>query len=487
MSDIDNLRNKMDEITLNMISLFKSRIDVAKQIGQIKHNIGKGVTDEQREDNLRNKVISLCKELDLDISLGTKFLNFLLNESVRVQSKGKQTHLSIFLKAKSLEEQGRDIIHMEVGEPDLFPPHIVKTSLTQVFDKGFLRYGPVKGIPQFRKALAQYTSENFAHNKTNITPDNILVSPGARFSIFLTISSLLNPGDEIIIIEPAWPAYRDCALYAGAKVKSIPTTLKEGWEPSIQKIQKLITQNTKMLVLNYPNNPTGKILKPKTQDDIVNLAIKNDLYILSDEIYWQHAYHTTWKSILQYNYNKTIVAQSFSKSHAMTGFRIGYAIADPTIIEKMAHLQALCLTNVSEPIQYVAMQALKADLQENHAIIKSRLDILSKKAQEIGLDFVKPDGAMYLFARLKKDDSPNMMISHNGTINHDAPSPNVFDSTKFANTLLSEYGLAVAPGNGFGNYGDFIRLSACIDEKTLIKGMNILDNAIRRENITKEQ
>ena len=455
VSDLDKLRNDMDEITLEMIKLFKSRTDIAMQIGQIKHNIGKDVNDQQREENLRSKIISLCKEIELDTKLGTKFLNFLLNESIRVQSQEKQTHLSIFNKAKSLEEQGKKIIHMEVGEPDFLPPLIVKTSLGHVFDKGFLKYGPTKGIPKFRQALSDYVKRNYNVNG-NVTSDNILVSPGARFSIFLAISSLLDPGDEIIVIEPAWPAYKDCASYANIKVKSVCTTLESNWEPSVREIQKSITPNTKMIVLNYPNNPTGKILPPKIQDEIVNIAMQNDLYVLSDEIYWQYAY-SKWKSILEYNYPKSIVAQSFSKSHAMTGFRIGYAISSPLIIEKMAQLQALCMTNVSEPIQYVAMQALDADTRRNADLIKSRLEILSKKASEIGLDFVKPDGAMYLFARL-------------GT-----PS---LDSAKFTDMLLSKYDLALAPGMGFGNYKDFIRISACRDEKTLIKGMNILNDVI---------
>ncbi|NNL53084.1 MAG: aminotransferase class I/II-fold pyridoxal phosphate-dependent enzyme, partial [Nitrosopumilus sp.] len=347
----------MDEVTLEMIRLLKTRTDIAKEIGEVKKNIGKGVTDEVREGNLRGKVISLCDEIGLDESIATKFFNFLLNESIKVQSINKQTHLSIFLKAKSMEQQGKKIIHMEVGEPDFLPPSIVKKALEDVFDKGFLKYGQARGMPVFREALAKYASNKFS---VDVTEDNIIVSPGARFSIFTAISTLLNPGDEMIVIEPAWPAYKDCALNAGIKVRTISTTLEQKWEPSLEQIKDTINSNTKMIVLNYPNNPTGKILSEKLQDAIVELAKQNDLYVLSDEIYSQYA-KSSWKSILSYNYKKSIVTQSFSKSHAMTGFRIGYAIADTEIIEKMAKLEALCLTNVSEPIQYVAMRALEAD------------------------------------------------------------------------------------------------------------------------------
>ena len=453
MSDIDELRSKMEQVTLEMIKLLKGRTRIAKEIGDIKKNLGKGVTDEVRERNLRSKVISLCNEIGLDDSIGTRFLNFLLNESVKIQSPKEQTHLTIFLKAKSLEEKGKKIIHMEVGEPDFFPPIEVKTALEQVYDKGFLKYGYAKGLPQFRLALAKKISETF---KTNTSQENILVSPGARFSVFLAISTLLNPGDEIIIIEPAWPAYKDSALNAGIKVRGIKTTLKNKWEPDLKQIEETINANTKMIVLNYPNNPTGKILPINIQDEIINLAIKNNLYVLSDEIYAQYSYKE-WKSVLSYNYDKSIVTQSFSKSHAMTGFRIGYAIANAEIIDKMSKLQALSLTNVSEPVQFVALQALNADTSNNTNIIKSRLDVLSKKAKEIGLDFLEPDGAMYLFAKVPKEE---------------------FDAAKFANSLLDK-GLAIAPGGGFGDYKEFIRISACQDEKELMDGISILNDSLK--------
>ncbi len=453
MTDINELRDRMDEITIQMIRLLKIRTDIAKEIGKVKENIGKGVTDETREDSLRSKIIQQCRELGFDESIASKFLNFLLNESIKVQSVNKQTHLSIFLKAKSLEQKGKKIIHMEVGEPDFLPPIVVRNALEEVFNKGFLKYGQSKGMPVFREALAKYISKKYS---VNVSHENIIVSPGARFSIFTAISTLLNPGDEIIVIEPAWPAYTDCALNSGIKVKSIKTKLEENWEPSIQQIKKMINTNSRMIVLNYPNNPTGKILPEKLQDQIIEIAIKNNLYVLSDEIYSEYAFKN-WKSVLSYNYEKSIVTQSFSKSHAMTGFRIGYAIASPEIIDKMARLQALCLTNVSEPIQYVAMRALEADISNNSNTVKTRLEMLTQFAKEMKLDFVVPDGAMYIFARTNQEG---------------------FDGVKFANRLL-EKGLAVAPGEGFGEYKNFIRISACQNEKTLKEGMNILSGVLR--------
>jgi len=362
------------------------------------------------------------------------------------------------LKAKALEEEGKKIIHLEVGEPDFKPPKEVKTALAEVYDKGYGKYGPAKGITELRKDLAVIEQSELEDDARFVLSDNIMICPGARFAVYLAITTLLNPGDEIIVIEPAWPAYKDCALNAGIKVRTIKTTLETKWEPSIDQINNAINENTKMIILNYPNNPTGKILSDELLDSIIQTAKEHDLYVLSDEIYekYYNDRHYWAKQVWIYDYEKIIVTKSFSKSHAMTGYRIGWVIAEPSIIEKMSKLQALSLTNVSEPIQYVALQALKVDTSENTEIIKSRLDALVKSAKDIGLEFIKPDGAMYLFAKTKYKD---------------------FDATKFSEKLL-EHGVAIAPGEGFGDYKEFFRITA-IDETRLKEGMTILDTVLK--------
>ena len=447
MTELEELRKKIEKITIEMLSLLKTRTEIAQEIGKIKNKEGMSVSNESREDELRELVKRQCKEIDFDSNTALKFLNFLLNESVKVQSSESKTHLAIFLKAKELEQKGKKIIHLEVGEPDFQPPINVKKSLSEVYDKGFGKYGPAKGLPEFRTKLAKFANENF---DTKINSENVMVTPGARFGIFLSITTLLDPGDEMIVIEPAWPAYRQCAINAGIKVRTVKTTLENKWEPSMDEILSCINDNTKMIVLNYPNNPTGKILPKILQDQIVEISKKHDLYILSDEIYSNYS-NKDWTSILSYNYEKSIITQSFSKSHSMTGYRIGYLISNQKIVERLEKLEALCLTNVSEPIQYTAMKSLEDDVTNNVKIMNERLEKLEEICKEMELEFVRPDGAMYIFARTKKP----------------------INSSELSEELLN-YGVAIAPGIGFGDYNEFFRISACLDIKTLIEGMDIL-------------
>ena len=447
MTELEELRKKIEEITIEMLTLLKTRTEIAQDIGKIKNKEGMSVSNESREEELRELVKRQCKEIDFDSNTALKFLNFLLNESVKVQSSESKTHLAIFLKAKELEQKGKKIIHLEVGEPDFQPPINVKKSLSEVYDKGFGKYGPAKGLPEFRTKLAEFANENF---DAKINSENVMVTPGARFGVFLSITTLLDPGDEMIVIEPAWPAYRQCAINAGIKVRTVKTTLENKWEPSIDEISSCINDNTKMLVLNYPNNPTGKILPKTLQDKIVEIARKHDLYILSDEIYSNYS-NKEWTSILSYNYEKSIITQSFSKSHSMTGYRIGYLISNQKIVERLAKIEALCLTNVSEPIQYTAMNSLEEDVTDNVKLINERLTKLGEICKEMELEFVKPDGAMYIFARTK----------------------NPINTSELSEKLL-DHGVAIAPGIGFGDYNEFFRISACLDIKTLIQGMDIL-------------
>jgi aspartate aminotransferase len=255
----------------------------------------------------------------------------------------------------------------------------------------------------------------------------------------------------MVIFEPAWPAYRDCANFIGVKVKAIKTSVEQKWDLDLEELEKMITPNTKMIVLNSPNNPTGKIIQQREMEYILKLATKNNIFVLSDEVYSMYSY-IPYRSILEFEYDKSIMVSSFSKSHAMTGFRVGYAIASKNIIDKISKIQAIAVTSVAEPMQYAAVAAMKSNVTNNATLMKKRLDFIRRELEDIPCDFINPDGGMYYFLRFKNNIDVNKII---------------FD-------LLNE-GVAVAPGTGFGeSYFDFIRISACQPIKLLNDGLKIL-------------
>lgn len=430
------------------------RNELSKQIGVIKNKLRIDVKDEKVEQDIRTFISKLSNEIGIDPDFAGRLLNILLTESLRLQlteqpdSTKVESHLAVFMKAKKLESAGKKIIHMEVGEPDYPPPESVRKALSSVFESRQYHYSETKGITKLRTSIAQTVGNH-------VSTEKVMVTPGGRFAVFAAIVSLLAAGDELICIEPAWPAYRECAALVGSTTNILRTTLEDGWNPDIKKLETMINGNTKMIALNYPNNPTGRILKKNIMEKIVSLARDHRIYILSDEVYRDYAF-TEFTSVLEYGYEKSIVISSFSKGHAMTGFRVGYAIAEENLIDKMAKVQATALTSVAEPMQYAALAAIEDSSTENAKRIKRRLEIISDKLRKMSLRFVRPDGAMYVYPELG-----------NGKI----------DIVLVQKAL--DMGVAVAPGSGFGDhYTQYIRISACQPDDQLEKGLELLKAAM---------
>ncbi len=452
-NDLDHLRQQMRAVTSEIMQKVQERMDLARQIGEVKSRLDLDVRDEKVEQEVRLVVIKQAASLGMDKDFALRLLNTLLTESEAVQAQGrksaapKQTHLAIFQKAKQLEASGKKMIHLEVGEPDYPAPESVGKSLTEAFRSRQYHYTETRGIPQLRNALAK---------AAGVGEDEVIVTPGGRFAVFSAIAGLLKPGQELITIEPAWPAYRECAEFAGVKTKVLRTSLEDGWTPDIDELRSLVSEGTKMLAINYPNNPTGKILDRKTMSKIVSLARDHDLYLLSDEVYSDYAFRQ-FDSVLTHDYEKSIVISSFSKTYAMTGFRVGYAVAGSEIIKKMTRVQAVGITSVAEPIQRAALAALSEDASANVRVMEKRLKLVSSKLNEMGLRFVEPDGAMYVYPELPAGDDMSLVES------------------------LLEKGVAIAPGSGFGDsYSKFIRISACRPEDELASGLKIMSSVIRK-------
>jgi aspartate aminotransferase len=453
--NLDDLREEMRNITSQLIKLVHDRMEVAKKIGNIKQQLKIEIEDEKVELDIKKTILKLTKEIGMDTEFSGRLLNLLLSESVKLQnvqntSNKSSTHIAIFMKAKELEKTGKKIIHMEVGEPDYPPPLKVKEELAKIYDNKRYHYTEISGLSQLRQAI----SKKFA----NIVPEQVLVTPGGRFAVFCAISSLLNSGDEIINIEPSWPAYKECADFIGAKTRVLKTTLEDKWAPNLKMLENLININTKMIVLNYPNNPTGKILDSHLLEKIVSIAREYNLFILSDEVYLDYSFGQ-YNSILDYQYDKSIMVSSFSKTYAMTGFRVGYGIGNTNIISQMRKVQATSITSVAEPMQYSALVAIGDDIQGNIDSIQSRLNLICKRLQEMKTEFIVPNGAMYVFPKiLAKNYSDDISL--------------VYD--------LLQNGVAIAPGSGFGNsYKQFIRISACQSPKLLNEGLDILEKYLK--------
>ena len=445
---LEKLREDMRLVTADIIKLVQKRMSIAGEIGNIKNNLMMKIEDITVEQDIARYVNDLGTQVGLKTEFIGRLLNLLFLESIRIQKskhsskEPKIDHMVMFLKAKQLESEGKKIIHLEVGEPDYLPPVSVKNELSKTFEKKRVHYTQTTGVPILRKSIAK---------KRSVQEENVIVTPGARFAVFSAMVSTLSVGDEVIISEPAWPAYRDCANFIGVKVKAVKTKVHQNWDLDLDQLEQMITPNTKMIVLNSPNNPTGKIVRQQQIDTVLALAGKNDIYVLSDEVYSMYSY-VPYKSILDFEYNKSIMVSSFSKSHAMTGFRVGYAISDKSTIDKISKIQAIAITSVAEPMQYAAVAALNADVTRNKILMKKRLDFIGKQLENLPCEYINPDGGMYYFVRFNKN----------------------VDVTKTIFELLNE-GVAVAPGAGFGEaYSDFIRISACQPIKSLNDGLKII-------------
>ncbi|MDQ3888209.1 MAG: aminotransferase class I/II-fold pyridoxal phosphate-dependent enzyme [Thermoproteota archaeon] len=455
--ELEILRDKVRGVTIQIMRAVQERMELARRIGEVKSKLGIDIKDEKVENDIRMTVMLLAEEIGMSTEFALQLLNVLLAESEQVQVRKseqraveKQTHLSIFSKARQLEASGKKIIHMEVGEPDYSAPARVGVALADSFEMKHYHYTDTHGIAKLRDAIA--TKEG-----GGISRDQVVVTPGGRFAVFSAITSLLRAGQELIVIEPAWPAYKECADFVGARTKILRTTIENKWIPDTKQMEHIINSNTKMIVLNYPNNPTGKVLDHKTMEKIVLLAKDHGLYLLSDEVYADYVFGE-FRSIREYDYAKSIVVGSFSKRYAMTGFRVGYGIANKDIISKMAKVQAVAITSVAEPMQRAALAALEVNPSENVQLMKRRLDYVYSKLKKMSLRCIEPDGAMYVYPELPNGDDLTIVEK------------------------LLEKGVAIAPGTGFGDaYKRYVRISACQPEKTLEKGLDVVASVIRED------
>ena len=360
----------------------------------------------------------------------------------RMSRLGTESAFEVLAKAKSLEAQGKDIIHLEIGQPDFSTPMNVCEAAFKAMKDGHTGYCPSAGVPEFREVVAQHISET---RGIDIHPDEVTVTPGAKPIIFFTILALIDEGDEVIYPEPGFPVYESVIDFIGGK--AVPLLLREevDFRFRIDDLIDAITKRTKLLILNSPQNPTGGILTEADLNAIAELARKHNFYILTDEVYSRLLYEGTHQSILSLPgmKEKTILIDGHSKTYAMTGWRLGYGVAPREIADKITRLTINSNSCTATFTQIAGIEALTGPqtfVRQMVSEFKIRRDAIVDGLNVIdGITCIKPLGSFYVF-------------------------PNVtqlpLSCEALADYLMDEVGVALLPGTAFGKYGDgYLRLS----------------------------
>ncbi len=357
--------------------------------------------------------------------------------------------LSITSKAKAMKAEGIDVISMCAGEPDFDTPQIIKDAAIEALQTGKTAYTPASGMPELRKAVAEKFKKD---NGIDTAMANVIVAPGAKFSVFTAIAALCGPGDEVIMPAPYWVSYPEIIQAAGAKMVVVQTRAENNFEIDPVDLEAAVTPNTRLLILNSPSNPTGSVYSKESLEAIAAVAVKHNFMVLSDEIYEKLVYdadqpHVSIASLNPEIADLTITVNGLSKAYAMTGWRLGYLTAPEWLAKKIAALQSHTTSNPTTFAQYGALKALEAaddEVEKMRQAFSRRRDLIFDLINAIdGVSAPRPSGAFYIFCD----------ISSFG-----------LNSDDFCAKLLEEKLVAAIPGAPFGADG-WIRMSyACSDE-----------------------
>ena len=371
---------------------------------------------------------------------------------------GTESAFVVLAKARALEAAGRDIIHLEIGEPDFeTPPNIVEAGVRALRD-GYTHYGPAHGLPQLREAVAANSLER---RGIEHSPEQVLVTPGGKPVMFYAILALCQPGDEVIYPNPGFPIYESMINYVGARAVPMPLLSDNNFRVDLDRLAADLSDRTRLLILNSPGNPTGGML---TSDDLVAIAkllSGRDVVILADEIYKDIIYGAEFESIAAIGdlAEQTIILDGFSKSYAMTGWRLGYAIGPQPIIDVMAQMQVNAVSCTAGFVQMAGVDALTGSQDSVRAMAAEfgvRRQIVVEGLNEIeGVSCKAPGGAFYAFPELGKN------------------------ATELADRLLDEAGVAVLAGSAFGAYGaNGVRISFANSQDNLRRALGRVKSLI---------
>ncbi len=385
--------------------------------------------------------------------------------SKRIELLSPSITIAISTLARELKAEGKDILSFSAGEPDFDTPAPIKDAAIDAIKRGFTKYTAVAGIPELLNAIKDKLERE---NGLIYDKNQILVSNGAKQSLFNITQALLDNGDEVIIPAPYWVTYPELVKYAGAKPVVIDTNERNGFKITPKELEEAITPKTKMLILTSPSNPTGSVYSKGELERLASILEGTDIIVVSDEMYEKLVFDgtkfTSTASISKDMFNRTITVNGLSKSVAMTGWRMGYlASSNNELVKKMISLQSQSTSNINSITQYASIPALDGSVDSE---IEAMRQAFEARAQEVtklfnsidGLSVLKPKGAFYLFVNIKD-------ISN--------------DSMKFCKELLENYGVAVVPGIGFGSEGYF-RFSFATDVTTIREGVRRIEKFVKK-------
>jgi aspartate/methionine/tyrosine aminotransferase len=378
---------------------------------------------------------------------------------------GTETAFEVLVKARALEAQGRDIVHLEIGEPDFDTPQNVIDAAKKALDNGFTHYGPSAGLPEAREAIATYFNKTRGIELYNA--DEVVFTPGAKPIMFFGMMSVLDEGDEVIFPSPGFPIYESLINFLGAVPVPLPLKEEKEFRFDLADLEARITPKTRMIVINTPQNPTGGILTKGDLEGIAELAKKHDIIVFSDEIYSQITYddfqHTSITTIDGMK-ERTIVLDGFSKTFAMTGWRMGYGLMPEEIAQKVSRLQTNCTSCTSSFSQMAGIEALSDNtlprVNEFVQEFKRRRDAIVDGLNAIsGMCCHSPKGAFYVFPNIEETGMKSSII---------------------ADKILNEAGVACLSGTAFGEFGEgFIRFSYATSVKNIEEALNRIDTLMR--------
>ena len=355
---------------------------------------------------------------------------------------GTETAFEVLVKARALEAKGRDIVHLEIGEPDFDTPANIIDAGTDALHKGFTHYGPSAGLPQLRETIAEYVSET---RRVSATPEEVVVVPGGKPIIFFTILALAEQGDEVIYPNPGFPIYESMINYVGAK--AVPIRLREemDFRLDVDELAGLINERTKLIILNSPQNPTGGVLEKKDIDGIAAAIGDRDVMVLTDEIYSRLIFEGEHHSIMSIDgmKDRCILLDGFSKTYAMTGWRMGYGVMRADLAAHIARLMTnsnSCTASFTQVAGVEALRGPQESVDKMCAEFKKRRDIMVAGLNKIkGFSCRLPKGAFYVFPNVTGTGWP---------------------SKKLADALLEDAGVAGLSGTAFGDFGEgYLRFS----------------------------